>query len=544
MKGINLMDFKLNKTSFYDEQIKELQNKLSPWGLSLTFKEKYGYEGFQDVEYIVAPSYNPQQYAEFYHKQHNSYVCFYCKECASRIYAEYNLLERSIDGHRTVGEVLGAELKAKLYSTAVEVYEKYKNIITSEIKEISQVDTCPNCGAKLVKERGFFEPNGAISLEHTYNGMKVVRENFCRYEAEKKASAFYKEVNVPTFGLILNGAQIKASASNLKDYIQALINTEAYLYTLKKRLPELYANSAILKMEFIEAKAKAKEDLLCPNSALEKEYEAAVKRLENYKNGIFEISAPVAPLPPALKTPGLFNKKKVEEENAQLALDYAKAQAEYAENTTKYAAQTASLLAQAEKDAEVKKQALEKDREEKLKAANVDEKEFVQSQLIDIVEKETAQAENALKELFKKRNLLYASDVVFSKYRNIVALSTFYEYLSSGRCRSLEGHEGAYNIYENELRQNVIIGQLSNVLTELEKIKQNQYMVYNEVKKMNLNLETLNTTMNNMLTEVRKIESNTAKIADLSEVIAHNTKVSAYYSQVNTFITSAILFNM
>ena len=73
---------------------------------------------------------------------------------------------------------------------------------------------------------------------------------------------------------------------------------------------------------------------------------------------------------------------------------------------------------------------------------------------------------------------LYEEGIIYSKYRNLVAVSTIYEYLASGRCDQLEGPNGAYNLYEMELRQNIVIGQLSTITEHLEQIKENQYTLY------------------------------------------------------------------
>lgn len=80
---------------------------------------------------------------------------------------------------------------------------------------------------------------------------------------------------------------------------------------------------------------------------------------------------------------------------------------------------------------------------------------------------------------------LYAENIIYPKYRNMVAVTTIYEYLESGRCNRLEGPDGAYNLYEMELRQNIIIGQLSVIASNLERIKENQFMLYNEIVEAN-----------------------------------------------------------
>ena len=52
---------------------------------------------------------------------------------------------------------------------------------------------------------------------------------------------------------------------------------------------------------------------------------------------------------------------------------------------------------------------------------------------------------------------LYSKDIVHQKYRNFIAISQIYEYFDTGRCTELEGPNGAYNLFESELRQNIII---------------------------------------------------------------------------------------
>lgn len=102
---------------------------------------------------------------------------------------------------------------------------------------------------------------------------------------------------------------------------------------------------------------------------------------------------------------------------------------------------------------------------------------------------------------------LYSKDIIFPKYRNLIAVSQFYEYFMSGRCTVLEGHEGAYNLYENEVRQNIIITKLDQALTMLKQIRDTQYML----------LDAIN-SCNTML----------AKVADAAAAAAYNSSVVAY----------------
>ena len=47
----------------------------------------------------------------------------------------------------------------------------------------------------------------------------------------------------------------------------------------------------------------------------------------------------------------------------------------------------------------------------------------------------------------------------------------------SERCYGLTGHEGAYNLYENELRLGHIISTLDSISSDIKEIKQNQRML-------------------------------------------------------------------
>lgn len=80
---------------------------------------------------------------------------------------------------------------------------------------------------------------------------------------------------------------------------------------------------------------------------------------------------------------------------------------------------------------------------------------------------------------------MYSIGVIYPKYQNLIAISSFYDYLMSGRCSELEGHEGAYNIYEMEARLDRIVTQLDIVIAKLDKIQQNQYMLYRAIQEGN-----------------------------------------------------------
>lgn len=137
-----------------------------------------------------------------------------------------------------------------------------------------------------------------------------------------------------------------------------------------------------------------------------------------------------------------------------------------------------------------------------------------------------SQSIDATKELLAQ---LYARDVIYPKYRNLPALTSICEYFVTGRCTELAGANGAYNLYEDEVRKDAVISQLNIVIENLEQIKQNQYMLYQQVKTIQENTSTI-------VSEMKQIKGYTVQIAQLTALNAYyaalnerNTRITMYY---------------
>lgn len=138
-----------------------------------------------------------------------------------------------------------------------------------------------------------------------------------------------------------------------------------------------------------------------------------------------------------------------------------------------------------------------------------------------ITSKTKQECVTALESLIHALNAHYDSNIIFPKYRDLVAITTIDEYLSSGRCEALEGATGAYNLYEMELRQNIIIGQLSTIVSNLEQIRNNQYTLYQELHASNLKLAEITH-------ELRALKQDTKLLTYLSELTAIATASPSY----------------
>lgn len=113
---------------------------------------------------------------------------------------------------------------------------------------------------------------------------------------------------------------------------------------------------------------------------------------------------------------------------------------------------------------------------------------------------------------------LYDLDIIYEKYQELIPVSSFYEYIASGRCNSLTGPSGAYNLYENEARMNVIITKLDEINTKLDIIAQNQQVLADEMRKAN----NLSFQINN------KID----KLTNASQSLIQNTEIIGYHSMI------------
>ena len=120
----------------------------------------------------------------------------------------------------------------------------------------------------------------------------------------------------------------------------------------------------------------------------------------------------------------------------------------------------------------------------------------------------TNQLKNLQTQLEKQLDACYNQGIIYSKYRNFVAVATMLEYLESGRCEQLDGPNGAYNLYEMEIRQNVVIAQLSQIVENLSGIQNSQYLLW------------------------EKISESQEEIASLLVDIKDDTKIGNYYNQV------------
>lgn len=130
--------------------------------------------------------------------------------------------------------------------------------------------------------------------------------------------------------------------------------------------------------------------------------------------------------------------------------------------------------------------------------------------LLEKVQKDKADLTKVIDLCTQNLEKLYALNIVYPDYQYLEACGMFLQYLTSGRTHSLEqrnGDPGAYNLYENDLKFNIIKNQLDQVL-------KNQYILYEAVTEINGNIQSLCASI--------------GKIELYAKQTAHNSKISAW----------------
>lgn len=139
----------------------------------------------------------------------------------------------------------------------------------------------------------------------------------------------------------------------------------------------------------------------------------------------------------------------------------------------------------------------------------------------------TTELNRALQTLKKTEDILsqyYMWDAVYPKYRGLIPITMFCEYFASGRCSELTGPNGAYNIYENEIRLDLILVKLDDIISRLDQIQENQYMLASLIQDCNKEVQGLS----------RVVSSQTASLSRIEDRI----EVSNYYNRITAANTT------
>lgn len=142
----------------------------------------------------------------------------------------------------------------------------------------------------------------------------------------------------------------------------------------------------------------------------------------------------------------------------------------------------------------------------------------------ELLKTELSQALQTLKKTEDVLSQYYMWDAVYPKYRGLIPIAMFCEYFASGRCSELTGPNGAYNIYENEIRLDLILVKLDDIINRLDQIQENQYMLASLIQDCNKEVQGLS----------RVVSSQTASLSRIEDRI----EVSNYYNRITAANTT------
>lgn len=128
---------------------------------------------------------------------------------------------------------------------------------------------------------------------------------------------------------------------------------------------------------------------------------------------------------------------------------------------------------------------------------------------------------------------LYNQDVIHTKYRNLTSCCMFLEYLESGRCDTLTGANGAYNLYESELRQDLIIYKLDEVVQRLDTLQSTMYRCCQAIETVSRKLDVVHSDLQQLDTKAKKQLELSSLTAVYAAATAANTSAIKYLTLIN-----------
>lgn len=152
------------------------------------------------------------------------------------------------------------------------------------------------------------------------------------------------------------------------------------------------------------------------------------------------------------------------------------------------------------------------------------------NQEIKQIDEKCIEVSNILDQLYNLR--INGKLCLHPKYQGLFPISIIYGYFDTGRCDKLEGHEGAYNLYEDEKFKKQIIDEIDYLSMKIDNLNGTMIYMGKAVDECNERLIYLEENGKNMLTAVNNVDKRISNISSQVKAIEENSANSAYYSEV------------
>ena len=176
-------------------------------------------------------------------------------------------------------------------------------------------------------------------------------------------------------------------------------------------------------------------------------------------------------------------------------------------------------------------EALRKDREDYISLISDHENEKSRLENINLKELTDEIAANEQMESDIKDTLetYYSTHVLDPEYQDLVPVTTMYGYFKDNRCQELTGHNGAYSLYEKELKAQTITGDLEEVLNRTNNLADAQKDILSQVGKVNGKTEALIDSVDRVNAKNMAANPNGKELAKKLE---HSRDLETYYGEI------------
>lgn len=146
------------------------------------------------------------------------------------------------------------------------------------------------------------------------------------------------------------------------------------------------------------------------------------------------------------------------------------------------------------------------------------------SERAQILKSEIAQSEQNIRRTEDILKEYYSLNILHKKYRGLVPVTMLFEYFDTGVCTVLEGHDGAYKLYDNQILMKIIIDNLVEINQNLYEIKRNQYTLANLLENSNQMICCLTNAASKQASILQRIEDNQEIANYYNRINAENTE--------------------
>ena len=395
--------------------------------------------------------------------------------------------------------------------------------------------------------------------------------NYVLQEDREDAQVIYDEIIQEGYDSVIKskGGFAQTKDVDLTQYFRTLMNVKTDIQIMETRLFDLVLSQLPAERDYINSTCRSEETIVNEidkekhqiagiSEQLRRELEFHIREDWREANGITIPQEPIKPViePPAepeYRQAGLFNRKEVTQQNDELRAAYTakveeyngilrsydesleaykKAKEEYERRQTEIYEQEKTAWETSPENVEKQKKLDELTaRDEELSGMLKNPLEYAQKMLENsgpakvkrLYEAEIQRNAKMLRKGYQTESDLQNVLFVFPKYLDILAVSKIYEYLVTGRVTSLTGANGAYTLYESEMRSARSSGMSAMRRTENAA---REFTIYNALSSVSKIMNEIGAKTEDAVEELRT-SNNTEAVED------YNRTADSFYSLID-----------